>query len=65
MTVVEAVAIAGGFTSMAKKNDTTVIRVMGGEKKRFRVPVEAIGQGRAGNFILRSRDIVFVPERVF
>jgi protein involved in polysaccharide export with SLBB domain len=64
MTVVEALSVAGGFTSMAKKNDTVVIRIIGGEKKRFRVPVEAIGQGRASNFTLRPGDIVFVPERI-
>ena len=65
MSVVEAISIAGGFTSMARKNDTTVIRVVDSEKKRFRVPVEAIGQGHATNFVLRSGDIVFVPERIF
>jgi polysaccharide export outer membrane protein len=65
MSVVEAIAKAGGFTSMAKANDTIVIRVVEGEKKRFKVPVEAIGEGREPNFVLRAGDILFVPERVF
>ncbi len=65
MSVVEAISDAGGFTSMAKTNDTTVIRIVDGVKKRFKVPVELIGQGRAPNFVLRPGDIVFVPERVF
>lgn len=65
MTVVEAISQAGGFTSMAKKNDTTVIRMIEGQKKRFQVPVEAIGEGRAANFTLSPGDIVFVPERIF
>ncbi len=65
MSVVEAISIAGGFTSMAKENDTTVIRVVDETKKRFRVPVKEIGQGKAANFFLRSGDIVFVPERIF
>ena len=64
MTVVEAISLAGGFSSMAKKNETTVIRVINGKEKRYKIPVEAIGQGRAENFILRSGDIVFVPERI-
>lgn len=65
MSVVEAISLAGGFTSMARKNDTTVIRAVDGEKKRFRVPVEEIGQGKAPNFLLNTGDIVFVPERIF
>jgi polysaccharide export outer membrane protein len=65
MSVVEAISLAGGFTSMARKNDTTVIRTIDGEKKRFRVPVEEIGQGETSNFVLNTGDIVFVPERIF
>ena len=65
MSVVEAISKAGGFTSMAKANDTIVIRAVEGEKKRFKVPVEAIGEGREPNFVLRAGDILFVPERVF
>jgi len=65
MSVVEAISRAGGFTSMARTNDTTVTRVVEGEERKFKVPVEAIGQGRASNFVLRPGDIVFVPERIF
>jgi len=65
MSVVEAISKAGGFTSMAKANDTVVIRVVDGKEKRHKVAVEAIGEGRAPNFVLRAGDIVFVPERVF
>ena len=57
--------MAGGFTAMARENETTVIRIVKGVKKRFAVPVEEIGQGKAANFVIRSGDIVFVPERVF
>ncbi len=65
MSVVEAISLAGGFTAMARGNDTTVIRIVEGAKKRFRVPVEEIGQGKAANFFLRAGDILFVPERIF
>jgi protein involved in polysaccharide export with SLBB domain len=65
MSIVEAISLAGGFTAMARGNDTTVTRVEGGTKRRFKVPVEEIGQGKTANFALRSGDIVFVPERVF
>lgn len=65
MTVVEAISKAGGFNAMARKNDAVVIRVVDGTKRRFTVPVKAIGEGRAANFVLRPGDIVFVPERIF
>jgi polysaccharide export outer membrane protein len=65
MSVVEAISLAGGFTSMARKNNTTVIRTIDGEKKRFKVPVQEIGQGKTANFTLNTGDIIFVPERIF
>jgi protein involved in polysaccharide export with SLBB domain len=65
MSIVEAISIAGGFTSMARPNDVAVTRVINSVEKKFLVPVEAIGQGRASNFVLRPGDIVFVPQRVF
>lgn len=65
MSVVEAISIAGGFTSMARENDTTVTRLVAGTKKRFHVLVKSITEGREANFYLQSGDIVFVPERVF
>jgi protein involved in polysaccharide export with SLBB domain len=65
MDVVEAISLAGGFTSMARKNDTTLIREINGEKKRFKVPVEKIGQGKSQNIPVNSGDIIWVPERVF
>jgi protein involved in polysaccharide export with SLBB domain len=65
MTVVEAISQAGGFTEMARKNATTVTRSIEGEKARYTIPVEAIGEGRANNFIVRPGDVVFVPRRTF
>lgn len=65
MGVVEAISIAGGFTAMARTDDTTVTRVVKGEKRKYKVPVEEIGEGRASDFVLRPGDIVFVPERIF
>ena len=65
MSVVEAISIAGGFTSMARENDTTVTRIVDGRERRYHVPVETISQGRHANFFLQPGDIIFVPERVF
>lgn len=65
MTIIDAVSQAGGLTPMAKKNAVTVTRVEEGSKRRYTVPVEDIGKGKAPNFQVRPGDVVFVPERAF
>lgn len=65
MTIVEAISQAGGFSAMAKKNAVTVTRLEGDTKRKYTVPVEAIGDGKAPNFLLRPGDVVWVPERLF
>jgi polysaccharide export outer membrane protein len=65
MSVVEAITVAGGFTPLAAKNDTTLTRSEQGKKTTVKIPVEAIGEGRARNVYLRPGDIISVPERLF
>ena len=65
MSVVQAVTLAGGFTRLAAKNSCTVTRVIDGQEKRIKVPVEDVGAGRAPNFALQPGDILFVPESLF
>jgi len=65
MTVVHAITLAGGFTSIANKNNTTITRIVEKETKRIRVPVEDIGEGEASDIFIRPGDVIFVPERIF
>jgi protein involved in polysaccharide export with SLBB domain len=65
MNVVEAITVAGGFTGMAAKNDTTITRHERGKKTIVKVPVSDIGEGKAPNVYLRPGDIISVPERIF
>jgi polysaccharide export outer membrane protein len=65
MNVVEAITVAGGFTGLAAKNDTTLTRLEQGKKTIVRVPVADIGEGKAPNVFLRPGDIISVPERIF
>lgn len=65
MSVVEAITVAGGFTGLAAKNDTTITRNDSGKKMIVRVPVADIGEGKAPNVYLRPGDIISVPERIF
>ncbi len=65
MTIVDAISQAGGFTDMARKNAVTVTRKGPKHSKRYTVPVESIGQGKATNFFVRPGDVVFVPRRLW
>jgi protein involved in polysaccharide export with SLBB domain len=65
MTIVDAIAQAGGFTAMAKKNAVQVTRVVAGKKVTYTIGVEAIGEGRRPNFSMEAGDVIFVPERLF
>ncbi|GAB4512836.1 MAG: polysaccharide biosynthesis/export family protein [Haliangiales bacterium] len=65
MTVVEAVAQAGGFTDLARKNAVSITRGRGEDKVQYTVPVEDIGRGVADNFFVRPGDVVFVPRRLW
>jgi len=64
MTVVDAMTMAGGFTTMAERNYTIVTRTDAAGTHRIPVPVEKIMQGLAANFYLQPGDILFVPETV-
>ena len=65
MTVIQAIALAGGFGKTASKNATRVIRNTGSRKRVFLVPVESVGRGLVADFLLRPGDIVYVPESLF
>ncbi len=67
-TVLQAIAMVGGFTQFASRNSIQVIRnaVNGQDKSReIRIPVRyddlLSGSGEPGNFTLKSGDIIVVP----
>lgn len=62
MTIVQAISLAGGLTQLAEKNGLVLTRIVDGDEKKFVVPFESIGLGRAPNVMLQPGDIVFVPE---
>ena len=66
-TLLQALALAGGFTEFASKNRIIVIREGGGVKSggekmviRFKDIVDA-KKGLKGNLVLRPGDTIFVP----
>ena len=65
MTVVDAIAGAGGFTQIASKNAVTLRREAKGSVESRNCPVADISEGRAPNVVLRPGDILVVEERLF
>jgi polysaccharide biosynthesis/export protein len=63
MTVVQAIARAGGFTEWAKKDKLLILRSEGGVEKRISVNYGDIVKGKAieQNILLRANDTVIVP----
>ena len=65
MTIVQAIALAGGFTSLASRNSTMARRVENGAERQISIPVEQIiTEKNTKNFQLIPGDIVYVPEAV-
>jgi polysaccharide biosynthesis/export protein len=70
-TVLQAVALAGGFTMYAAKNNMQVLRTVteGGQAKKFKIPARydelVSGDGKIKDFVLKTGDVVVVPSRVW
>jgi protein involved in polysaccharide export with SLBB domain len=66
ISVVQAIALAGGFTRQAAKNGAIVTRrASNGEEERIKVPLGDVMAGLVPDFKLLPGDIVFVPESLF
>lgn len=65
-TIVEAISKAGGFTRLAAKNRTRVVRVIEGKETKIRVKMDDITKGdQKENLTLKPEDIIVIPERYF
>jgi len=60
MTVVQALALTGGFTEWADKDDIVILRRTDGKEQRIDVDYDAIIAGKAENIILQSNDTIIV-----
>ena len=65
MTVIEAIAAAGGTTKLADSSRALLTREKDGKQFRVAVDVAAIGRGQAADIELQPGDILFVPESLF
>ncbi|HEX6178323.1 MAG TPA: SLBB domain-containing protein, partial [Thermoanaerobaculia bacterium] len=59
-TVIDALALAGGFTDFASRRKITILRGTGGNAERLRFDYDAAVSSGA-NLLLKPGDIVVVP----
>ncbi len=65
-SVLEAVAVAGGFTKLADRSNVIVRRMdEKGKELKFVLNVDRMIDGKETIFILHPGDVVFVKERFF
>ena len=62
MTIVEAIALAGGVASDGALNRTRLTRKVGGSEVNSTVQVSRIANGDEPNVTLQPSDIVYVPQ---
>jgi len=65
MTIVDAIANAGGFTGIAAKNSVNLRREVEGNIQTHTYPVADISEGRSPNVMVLPGDVLVVDERVF
>lgn len=67
ITLVEAIGMAGGFTRIASRNKTRIIRVEEGVEKIIQVKVDAIIKAgkKIQDVVIQPNDVIVVPESFF
>jgi polysaccharide export outer membrane protein len=66
ISILEVITMAGGFTPIASPNKTRIIRVEEGEERTIPVKMKDIIKGeKSKDIVLKSGDIVVVPESLF
>lgn len=67
LTLVEGIGIAGGFTNIAARNSTRIIRTENGQEKVLEVRVDDITKAgkKIREVIIQPNDIIIVPESFF
>ena len=63
LTVMQAFAIAGGFTEWAEKDEIVLVRYEGGKRKVYRIDYKAMAKGKKleQDLLLQADDTIIVP----
>lgn len=62
LTLVQAIAMAGGFTNRAAPADTRLIRSLKGTQRVYRVNLSSLGSKRIPDILLRPGDVIVIPQ---
>jgi protein involved in polysaccharide export with SLBB domain len=65
MTLIQAISLGGGLTSIAQASYVSLSRTKDGKVKTVTFDVAAISEGRAPDVPLQPGDRIYVPERIF
>jgi polysaccharide export outer membrane protein len=66
VNILEAIALAGGYTRLGSPEKVTVRRAVGGQTVIYKLNADAIAKEQNGKlFEIMPDDIVFVGERTF
>ncbi len=65
LTLLQAIAEAGGFTGLASRDRVTVTRTVNGEEVSIRVRVSKLISGKEPDFKLQPNDVIMVPQILF
>jgi polysaccharide export outer membrane protein len=65
LTIIQVIAMAGGFGRKAARDDTRLFRTIAGQRRSYRVPLGSLEKRRFENIFLRPGDMVYVPESWF
>lgn len=64
MTLLRAIAQAGGFTDRARKSAVIIKRMVNNKEIKIKVNIKKILRGKKPDIILEPNDVVFVPESI-
>jgi polysaccharide biosynthesis/export protein len=65
LTILTAIAQAGGFTPLAAKGRVNLVRGEGGKRENIKVDVDEMMSGSVRDLALKPNDIIIVPQRLF
>jgi polysaccharide export outer membrane protein len=65
LTLLQAVSVSGGFTSIAKTDHVRLTRKLKNGSKTVILSVDAITDGKSPDLPLQAGDVIYISERVF
>jgi polysaccharide export outer membrane protein len=65
LTLLQAVSVSGGFTSIAKTDHVRLTRKLKTGAKTVVLSVDAITEGKSPDVALQAGDVIYISERVF